>query len=267
MRGREWMVVVIAGVILRMVFVALGVTFFSGTQGSAFSTSDVNDVLNLMLNSHDSWKTARGEALITFYSPDKEGIEQSFLNSFEISLPDMAYFESKDATSKKPVLTWISDGENIYQLDYTDDTNGKMTVGSVPGYTKDTSMIPASVEKIERGVSYPHPLTLAIPFPVSECLFPQYFPQGLGTFELLGEEKIIGRNTWIIKFSFTGHTDTPMQESGYYTLVWVDQAIGVILKYESYNPTYPKGKDYSIEFSEFETDILVNTARMTNPKP
>jgi hypothetical protein len=128
--------------------------------------------------------------------------------------------KTTDAPSFIEKSAWISDGEYTYEINLEQRTYSQ---NSLPAFAYDTPLIPNSVSETSDLYMYPHPLGSLTPSVVSEYVFPQWFSQGSAnaTYELIGEEKLLGRDTWVM--------DSTVRSS--HITAWVDQETGVILKY------------------------------------
>jgi outer membrane lipoprotein-sorting protein len=62
---------------------------------------------------------------------------------------------------------------------------------------------------------------MVIPLPIRDYLYPQWFPQGGGTFTLSGEDIVLDRKTWVVE----------REKELDFTKAWIDKQTGVILKY------------------------------------
>ena len=110
MTKRDWLLSIVAGLILGGLIVSFGLT-----KGASVSASgDIEEVLNLILNSHTKWQTIQGQAEVVWYSQD--GSTQTYLTDFAIAQPAQAYFDAinKDGTGNDGL--WISDGKKTYTM-------------------------------------------------------------------------------------------------------------------------------------------------------
>jgi outer membrane lipoprotein-sorting protein len=178
---------------------------------------EVEDVLNLMLNSHERWETVQGESTVVWH---RNGETQTYSTKFAFQLPDKVMVTMTEAPSFIEKKAWISDGEFTYDINRHQKTYSQ---NKLPAFAYDTSLIPNSVAETSDIYMYHHPLALLTPAPVAEYVFPQWFGQGSkdATYELIGEEKILGRDAWVIDLTIRSSHDT----------AWIDQETGVILKY------------------------------------
>ncbi|MGD8456757.1 MAG: hypothetical protein PVF83_10255 [Anaerolineales bacterium] len=185
----------------------------------AFSLQDteVEDVLNLMLNSHEQWETVQGESTIVWH---RNGETQTYSTRFAFQLPDKVMVTMTEALSYIEKSAWISDGEHTYEINLEQKTYSQNTL---PAFAYNTSHIPNSLAETRDMHTFHHPLGLLTPAPVSEYVFPQWVAQGseVAKYELVGVEKILGRDAWVMTLTI---------RSSFIT-AWIDQETGVILKY------------------------------------
>jgi hypothetical protein len=242
MKRQDWFVSTIAGFLLGLLAIGVGIPRMLMESPSAMASGQKDEVLSLILNSHTKWTTVKGEAEVVWYGP--KGETQSYINTFVIYQPLSAFV---DVTNKeKPGFNeglWVSDGENIYNLD---KESKSYTQGKIPNFANDLSVLPSDLSQTKDDVVYSHPFSLLIPAPVKEYIYPEWFAQGnLSTaYSLLGEEKILGRKTWIVNLQYkTG-----------LTTAWVDQETGMILKYVQEE----NGQKYvEVNFTSLEVDMPV----------
>ncbi len=219
MKRKDWFVSIIAGLLLGMVAIGLGLPRLLTESPAARASSQVDDVLSLILNSHSKWMTVQGKAEITWYG-EKEEV-QSYTNRFAIYQPLSAYVDviNKDGSGFNEGV-WISDGVNVYNFD---KETKSYTEGQIPNFANDLSVLPKDLSQARTDVVYNHPFSLIIPAPVKEYIYPEWFAQGnpATAYSLLGEDSLLGRKTWIVQLDYkTGQATA-----------WVDQTTGMILRY------------------------------------
>lgn len=93
MKRQEWIIILLAGVLLGLAFSVFRFPASLWNQPSVSAAAEVDEVRNLMLNSHTKWQTARGEFVITFYN--EKGESQGFINYFEMAQPNKGYATSQ----------------------------------------------------------------------------------------------------------------------------------------------------------------------------
>jgi outer membrane lipoprotein-sorting protein len=181
-------------------------------------SAEVEEILNFMLHSHEHWKTVQGEFTVVWYA--RNGETQTYSGKFAFELPGKVMTIMTDAPSFIEKSAWISDGEFTYKINLEQKTYSQ---NKLPAFAYDTSMIPNSVSETSDIYMYPHPLAGMTHSAVGEFIFPHWFAQGSedAKYELIGEEKILGRDTWVM--------DSTIRSS--HNTAWVDQETGVILKY------------------------------------
>lgn len=254
MKKRDWLLSIVAGLMLGGLIISFGLT--KGTSVSA--SGNIEEILNLILNSHTKWQTIQGQAEVVWYSQD--GSTQTYLTDFAIAQPAQAYFDTtnKDGTGNDGL--WISDGETVYALDKVAQTYSE---SRIPAFALDLSMLPTSRSEVEQGITYGHPFALIIPSPLKDYIYSSWVAEGQGAYSLLGQEKIAGRATWVIEYkeSFKGELSDHLQ-------LWVDQKTGVLLKFIQYN----LNKDWKAKlFSEatltsVEFDVQIAPEKFSVPE-
>ncbi len=256
MTKRSWVISIMAGLILGL---AMLVTHLPQDWTSVVHASpEAEPILNLMLNSPNTWRTARGEMNITFYGRD--GSSQTFINKFEVALPYQAYIESEEQGNPNNKMIWISDGDKYYTL----DTNQQKFIESaIPAFAKGASKAPTSVSKIAPGVVHGYPFAMIINMPIKDYLFPVYFPQGKGLYTLQGEETIIGQPAWIIMFTYNDNDKDTTNDVT--STAWIDKETGIILKNIIKRPSYVGGIGIEMAFISLDIDKEVDVQKMTKP--
>ncbi|MBN2117784.1 MAG: hypothetical protein JW730_14505 [Anaerolineales bacterium] len=242
MRKQDWLVSIIAGILLGVVATVLGLPGKLAIQPGRAAGS-IDNVLTLILNSHTHWSTIKGEAEVTWYGPN--GGTQTYINQFQISQPYSAYINiiNKDQPGFNEGL-WISDGQKIYELD---KTKKSYTENNIPDFAKKFVLMPKNLSEVSTDVVYNHPFSLLIPAPVKEYIYPEWFVQGNSTlsYQVTGQEQVLGRDTWVVLLKTkTGETTA-----------WIDQATGMILRYEQKENGQLSEK---MAFTSLEVDSSIN---------
>jgi outer membrane lipoprotein-sorting protein len=188
-------------------------------QPPIIQNAEVEYVFNFMLHSHEHWKTIQGEATVVWYTPLNVQT-QTYSTKFAFQLPGKAMVTLTEAPSFIEKSAWISDGEFTYEINLEQKTYSQ---NKLLAFVYDTSLIPNSLSEASDIYMYHHPFALLTPSLVAEQIFPHWFAQGSAdaTYELIGEEKILGRDTWVMEETIRSSHIT----------AWVDQETGVILKY------------------------------------
>lgn len=218
MKRKDWIVSVFAGLVLGVLGLVTGVTnnFIHPQPANAEQPIDV--ALSAILTSQSRWHTVQGEAEFNWYSDD--GSIQTYINKFALSQPDNVYVEVFDQTGLGVDGIWISDGENIYDLNKESKTYVQAVFREA---LKDTSNLPKNLSEIKPNSVKFYPLATVINAPIREYLFPSWFPQGRDgdTYSLEKDNEFLGRKVWVI------HLHTVYDDD---TTVWVDKSTGIILK-------------------------------------
>ena len=243
MKKQDWFVSVIAGILLGIIAIGIGIPRMLTESPSARASSKMDEILTLVLNSHTKWSTVKGEAEITWYDPNGGGKTQTYINQFVIYQPLSAYVDgfNRDEPGFNDQELWISDGMKIYDLDKKNKT---YTESSLPKFANDLSVMPKNLSKVKIDTVYNHPFSLLIPAPVKEYIYPEWFAQGNPTtaYTLIGEDNLLGRNTWIVTLEYkTGQATA-----------WIDQSTGMIFRYiqEEYGQKFVEVNFTSLEVDE-----------------
>lgn len=218
MRKRDWIVSVFAGILLGILGLTTGIAndFLHVKPVRAERPIDV--ALATILTSHARWHTVQGEAQFIWYSDD--GSTQTYINKFALSQPDNVYVEVIDQTGLGVDGIWISDGQNVYNL----NKQSKTYIQDVfRDGLKDTSYLPSKLSDVKPGTVKFYPLSTVINAPVREYLFPSWFPQGRDgdTYTLDKDDTFLGRKVWVIHLVTIDNDETT---------IWVDKTTGIILK-------------------------------------
>lgn len=148
MKRQDWFVSIIAGFLLGLIAIGIGIPRMLLESPSAKASSETDEVLSLVLNSHSKWTTAQGEAEVIWYGT--EGETQSYINKFVIYQPLSAYVDVLNTS--KPGFNeglWISDGETIYNLN---KESKSYTQGKIPNFANDLSVLPRDLSQAKGDV-------------------------------------------------------------------------------------------------------------------
>ncbi|MCL5429551.1 MAG: LuxR C-terminal-related transcriptional regulator [Chloroflexi bacterium] len=253
MKKLNWIIGITAGIFVSVIAIGMGITRILTETQSISATSKMDDVLNLILNSHSKWSTVRGEAEITWYGPIGRDGTQTYIYRFVIDQPLSAYVDgtNRDEPGFNDNELWISDGTKTYDLDKENKT---YTENDLPRFASDLLVMPQDLSDVLSDVVYNHPFSLIIPAPVKEYIYPEWFAQGNPTtaYTLIGEENLLGRNTWIVNLkSKTGQATA-----------WIDQSTGMILKHVQEE----NGQKFAeATFASIEIDVPVDAKAFTIP--
>ncbi|PIV28801.1 MAG: hypothetical protein COS37_00145 [Anaerolineae bacterium CG03_land_8_20_14_0_80_58_20] len=246
MKKRDWIVSIISGITLGMLFVSSGAYSTVLAQKQTVVTGPLNQIIATALNSHTRWQTLQGEAEVTWYGSNEE--TQTYLMNFEISQPVKGRIETTSKETNGNDGIWISNGERIYDLRNADKT---YVEGSIPAFAKDLSQLPLTIMDVRKDMPMPHPFAMFISSPLRDLIYPTEFIQSseLSSLRLIGEETILGRKVWVI---------VREDSSTDYSKVWVDKSTGIFLRYEQYM-NGEKWMDLSFKSLEFNPAIHPST--------
>jgi len=218
MKKMDLAVSITVGLALGFFGLVSGITNSLLNPQPASAASPVNAVLTTMLTSQTRWQTVQGAAQFTWYSQD--GSTQIYINKFSLAQPYNVYVDVIDKTGRGVDGIWISDGQNIYDVDKHKNTYAKSVFRQA---LKDTSAVPMQLSAVKPDTVTFYPLSTIINAPIREYIFPSWFPQGRkgDVYTLKKEGVFLGRKVWVVNLRTIYKDDTT---------VWVDQATGIILK-------------------------------------
>lgn len=232
-----------SGIVLGLIFAFFVLSACSSAPNAKADAqvAEVDAILDLVHTSHQKWQTAQGQATTIWTRPD--GTQQVYVQEFVVVQPASARFVSIQSEVEPVYDVWMSDGEYIYEV----DTASKEYVRSpLPAFAFDLSFLEA-VENDPDPVSVTHPFSMLIPSPVPQYLYPHWYAQQSavdGTYRILGEEEWLERKTWKVEY-----------EAEVASLAWIDQATGVILRFQQ--PGYVDFRMTSIAFDEpIDADVF-----------
>ena len=247
MKKTDLTISIVAGLILGLL-----VIFMKGGDGlmkvqSASAQSPVDGILTAVLNSDTKWQTVQGEADITWYG--KKGDVQSYSTTFVISQPDKAFVETIDHSGMGNGGIWISDGTQIYELN---SENKTYTESVFPDHFRDVSLLPRSLKDVEQGSMVTvHPLSLLIPSPIKEYIFPSAFAQvgPQDTYSLVGTDTFLDKPVWVVNYK---------NAYGDEVTAWVDQGTGMIVKFSQLTAGEPY-LDVVFKFIQIDQPVSADT--------
>ena len=173
--------------------------------------SSTEEIRQRILRSHTFWDSLWADGQIVMYPPDgSDGPPQSQRVQVWIVQPAKARILS-GAVDGDPGYLFISDGKQL------------RTGEPVPAFIQDGAFSPP--EEITDTV-YPHPMTGFLPTPLSELLFPSGLAQRQGSFQVVGEGSLAGRQAVVVEWS--------MPDGQRIDRFWVDARTGVILRQQNY---------------------------------
>lgn len=216
MTKKNWIISISIGVLGGIILGLIGIPKLLQVK-PVLADSQVDEVLAATLSSYQKWKSVEGEATIIWYEED--GGTQEYENTFSIQQPNSVKISVVSKNGKGISSEWVSDGSSAYGLD---SQTSKYTGGKLPEFSKDFSLLPKTVAAArDTDVIYRHPFGMIIPSPISDYIYPQWFAQGGGKFELVEEDSMLDRKVWVVSHKKNSNDVT----------AWIDQETGMILKY------------------------------------
>lgn len=219
MKKRDWIISIISGLVLGLIISAFSAPSIGLIErANAAQDGEVTAILNLVLNSHTKWQSVQGEATVTWFGPD--GTQQEYVQTFKVSQPILARFETTLSPIELSSDLWVSDGEEVFEANTKDKS---YTASSLPDFASNYDLLPASVTEVSDEEIYHFPFALLIPSPLAEYIYPHWFAQGHkgGTYTLAGEETLLQRKVWLMYYEVREH----------HIVAWIDQETGVILRF------------------------------------
>lgn len=193
MKKTDLLTSILAGVVLGLLLVLVRESDRFAKAGAVSAQSPIGDVLTTVLNSDTRWTSVQGNVEITWYG--KKGDLQVYTTAFTISQPDKAFIDTTDLSGSGNDGIWISDGTKIYELNKQSKT---YTEHAFPEHFRNVSLLPRSLSDVEQtGMVTVHPLSLLIPSPIKEYIFPSAFAQGNSedTYLLVGTDSLLEKQT------------------------------------------------------------------------
>jgi hypothetical protein len=215
-------------------------------------------IIGLMLHSHTTWRTLQGEATISWFN-SSNGSFESTSQTIELQQFGKVRIENRPADGE-PGSLWVSDGANIWSVDYATDTTGwrQFPVEARSLQTYGPPAIPTEREPI---VIF-HPVASQMPTMLADYVYPLGFAQGWRqqAFTIVGVQPIAGRQA--VKVQFAGGGILAAKK-----FYWVDAITGVVLKGQE----YAVGQDgiehlmTEVSFNTITYDVPVPADRFANP--
>lgn len=216
--------------------------------------SSIEDILGLMLNSHNLWKTLNAD-VITVWQPAKE--PQTVYTNIQIEQISKARLtiQQYDSNNKQMFdVLWVSDGEKVYEQD---NLSKRYTEYVLPAFAQSVDNFGSQSDS---GLDYPviirHPMAILMPSPVADYLYPTGLMQRQGKLEVIGADKVSSREAVIIAW-------VGFDENGLLTgkaTFWVDAYTGIIIKAQVY------GGDSWDDIAEETTIVNIVFDKEVDPK-
>jgi len=253
MKRRDWIISVSAGVLLGILVVVFQAIGYLPQILNVRAASDAENALTKTLQSYKTWSSLQGEAQLVQYDADNN--PHLDIVSVQVSQPLKANvsFKSSDDVIKTN-MKLVSDGKNIYQVDNGNLSYAQSNLPTSAHFAQDLGYLPQTLADVKKDEVYGHPFARLISNPMMDYIYPVSFPQARSgsTYQLLGEENIIGRATWKVELRTT--TD--------YVIAWIDQATGIILKYSQEAGAQ---KIVDMEFVWIKIDQAIDTQAFSPP--
>jgi hypothetical protein len=196
--------------------------------------SNGEDVRQLMLFSHQRWNSLWVDGVHNQYTGDGSlNAIQSTRIQLWIVQPSQVRMLS-GSNGGMPETMWISDGNF-----YAENDNPAQ---SMPDFSQTTFSPPITFSD----TVYTHPLDGMIGTPFTAMVFPNGLAQRPGSYNIVGDETLVGRRTVIMEWS--------REEGVLIDRFWIDAQTGVILRWLNFSK--PGGQAISSEM--YVTSILID---------
>jgi len=191
-------------------------------------------IQQLLLSSHNRWKSLRGSATVTLYPPPGVTAEaQITIAQIWIEQPNQAKVIVAPPQSA-PTHIFISDGINARW-------------NSEPAQPLPANLNqPFNPPDVPSDTVYLHPLGGMLGTPVSDLIFPAGLAQRGGEYRLTGKEALAGRQTYVVEW---GRAPGQLIDR-----FWVDTQTGVILRQQNYGKESSTTPNSEIVFNFIEFD-------------
>lgn len=219
------------------------------------------DIVGLMLNSHNNWKTLQGTATISNY--EKDGQSQRMVVEVLLAPPDIIKIETIIVEAREHFLQ-VYAGETMYDADIGRAIFTRMPLPST-FVERDLNLLPTSLQAVHENntegvpIVYPHPIASIISSPLSELVFPTGLAQRRGEYTLVEETEILGRPVWGVNWQ-------KADDSGQVILrerLWIDQQTGIVLKIERFSDSGFEFIREEIYFDHIVLDAPIATEKIS----
>lgn len=234
------------------------------TQLTATDTSDeaFTELINLMLNSHNRWRTLKGEATFTTYEPQGKASVASV--TIQVEQFGRVRVETINQDTGRHFLR-ISGDAGIFDVDLTHLTYTPIPM-SITMLEKDLERLPTTLSEVNANTFEGIPIVIAHPAadflssPLGSLIYPTGRAQRGGEYTSIGQGEILGRPTWVVNWQRRNNEGQLTLKEQY----WVDMETGVILRSEQY---YTGRNDEAlsevIEFTNIVFDESLDPALFT----
>ncbi len=228
----------------------------SATLAPLDLTSDLETIRLRMLHSHANWHSLWIQIEAVEFPP--EGSDQLIgLQRLQVWIrqPGEVLLLRGFIADADPDYVFISDGERYLEADLA---TGEIQEGEVAPSVLEPFFPP---EEITDTVSL-HPLDGMIGYPAGSMIFPAGLAQRQGTYELIGEDTVVGRAALIIDF-------TPEPTGLISDRFRIDALTGILLRHQVLGKTGGGERvesDLTVSRIVFDPDIADNLFRLEIPE-
>jgi hypothetical protein len=156
--------------------------------------SDVETIRRRILLSHTTWQSLWLEAEITEYPPEGSDLLVQFSRLQALVRQPAEALILRGALAGDPTSLWVSDGLGILEADLT---SGAISESEIPPFALEPFFAPEAISD----TITPHPFGSLFGYPAAELIFPTALAQRQGTYEIIGEDSVAGREALIIDWT------------------------------------------------------------------
>ena len=194
--------------------------------------SEIQQIRDTMLRSHDTWESIHIESTTTWFSEGKE--ESSWVSEVYIEQSSLQGRLELSPAGKEPSVYWIVTNGEVYE---SNEETGESIQKMLPAFVSNgdgLSILPEQTEDIlinEDGSEtvFRYPFGMLMPSPIADYIFPVGLAQRSGSYEVLGRDSIINRDVWVLDYSWSEEGSGIIRQR-----FWIDTATGIILKAVSF---------------------------------
>jgi len=242
MKHKDWLVSIMAGLIIGLLFSITGITnSFNSVQSSNAISSSANAVAQ-MRSSDTKWSSLSAEGTTIWYT-DK-GTENVKM-SVQINQPNKVKLQILQTDENGDLVfdyVWVTDGDKIYEQNNIKKT---YTLYDVPAFARlSHADLVLTTPKEDTPSITRHPIAMLMPSPLADYIYPIGLSQRTGTYSLEANNQTLGRPVFVLDFMGDNASEHQKLE--------VDQSTGIIIKAQTFGE-----KDKLFEETTL-TNILVD---------
>jgi len=223
MKTRDWIIGITAGILLGVLVVTPGI---ARRVVSAYASDETASVRELMLRSHTTWSTLKGEAVTVWHADERTEIWHT---TFHFAQPNDGYLEWTTEPDGK-TFQWFGSGQGFYLIDVKQKAYTRLPARDQRAFEIELKTLPTTLSEVEADIVYRHPFGAQIPSVLGDYLYSGSMAQGPGEYTLLGKDTLLGRPVYHLQYRHSDPQGNPIARAEY----WVDAQTGIILKAVQY---------------------------------